>query len=43
MDSLEKGWDFILVESSGSRSEVSLTEQGDIALKIFGVETNKKK
>lgn len=43
LDPMEKDWKFIEVESSGSRSEVTLTEQGDTALKIFGVENNKKK
>jgi len=43
LDPMEKDWNFIEVESSGSRSEVILTEQGDTALKIFGVENNKKK
>lgn len=42
LDPMEKDWNFVVVESSGSRSEVSLTEQGDTALRIFGVDNNKK-
>lgn len=41
LDPMEFEWDYISVESSGRRSEVSLTEQGENALKIFGVHENK--
>ena len=36
LDPMEKDWKFISVKASGRRSEVSVTEQGKKALKIFG-------
>ena len=36
LDPLEKHWQFVEVKSRGRRSEVSLTEQGHSALRIFG-------
>jgi Family of unknown function (DUF6293) len=36
LDPLEKHWQFIEVRSRGRKSEVSLTEQGKSALRIFG-------
>jgi hypothetical protein len=36
LDPLENHWKFIEVKSRGRKSEVSLTEQGKSALKIFG-------
>lgn len=36
LDPLEKHWQFVEVKSRGRRSEVSLTEQGKSALRIFG-------
>jgi CRISPR locus-related DNA-binding protein len=36
LDPMEKEWGFVIVEARGRRSEVSLTEQGQTALKIFG-------
>jgi predicted transcriptional regulator len=36
LDPLEKHWQFIEVRSRGRKSEVSLTEQGKTALRIFG-------
>jgi CRISPR locus-related DNA-binding protein len=41
LDPMEFDWKYIRVEASGRRSEVFLTEQGDNALKIFGVHKNK--
>ena len=38
LDPMEKVWHYVKVESSGRRSEVILTEQGETALKIFGCE-----
>lgn len=38
LDHMEKTWKFVTVESSGRRSEVSITEQGQTALRIFGSE-----
>jgi len=37
LDPMEKEWDFIKVESSGRRSEVSITEKGETALRFFGM------
>lgn len=37
LDPMEKEWHFIKIESSGRRSEIIITEQGETALKIFGV------
>jgi CRISPR/Cas system-associated protein Csm6 len=37
LDPLETEWKCIRVEASGRRSEVIMTEQGETALKIFGV------
>jgi CRISPR locus-related DNA-binding protein len=39
LDPLEKHWHFVEVRSKGRKSEVSLTEQGTSALKIFGAGT----
>lgn len=36
LDPLENHWQFITIKSKGRRSEVSLTEQGKSALRIFG-------
>jgi hypothetical protein len=36
LDPMEREWGFITVEASGRRSEVSITEQGENALRIFG-------
>ncbi len=36
LDPMEKEWGFVTVEASGRRSEVSITEQGENALRIFG-------
>jgi len=36
LSSMEKNWGFIKIESSGRRSYVHLTEQGEQALRIFG-------
>jgi hypothetical protein len=33
---METEWNYVKVESKGRRSEVSLTEQGETALRIFG-------
>lgn len=41
LDPLEREWNFIKVEASGRRSEVSITEQGETALRIFGCENLK--
>ena len=40
LDPLEKQWHFIVVKSKGRKSEVSLTEQGKSALRIFGAGAN---
>lgn len=40
LDPMEFDWSYIRVEASGRRSEVSLTGQGENALKIFGVQEN---
>jgi hypothetical protein len=37
LDPMEKQWNFIKVDSRGRVSEVTLTEKGKAALKIFGV------
>lgn len=34
---METEWNYVRVESSGRRSEVFMTDQGDAALRIFGV------
>ena len=39
LDPLEKHWHFVEIRSKGRKSEVSLTEQGTSALKIFGAGT----
>lgn len=36
LDPLETQWHFVQVKSRGRNSEVSLTEQGNSALRIFG-------
>lgn len=36
LDPLEKHWQFVKVEARGRRSEVSLTQQGKSAIRIFG-------
>ena len=36
IEPLESSWRYIKVEASGRRSEVSLTEQGNTALNVFG-------
>jgi len=36
LDPMESGWKYVEVKSSGSRSEVTITEQGKNALQIFG-------
>ena len=36
LDPLETHWQFVKVEARGRRSEVSLTQQGRSALRIFG-------
>ena len=36
LDPMEKEWNLITVKASGRRSEVSITAQGETALKIFG-------
>lgn len=41
LDPLEREWEFIKVEASGRKSEVSITEQGETALRIFGCENLK--
>lgn len=41
LDPMEFDWKYVRVEASGRRSEVFLTEQGDNALRIFGVYENK--
>jgi len=38
IDPLEREWNFVKVEASGRRSEVSITKQGETALRIFGCE-----
>jgi CRISPR locus-related DNA-binding protein len=42
LDPMENKWKFVEVEASGRRSEVSITEKGETALKIFGVDNNSK-
>lgn len=42
LDPMEFDWKYVKVEASGRRSEVSLTEQGDTALKIFGASERKR-
>jgi CRISPR/Cas system-associated protein Csm6 len=37
LDPMEREWNYVKVESNGRRSEVMLTEQGETALRIFGV------
>jgi len=37
LDPMEREWNYVRVESNGRRSEVLLTEQGETALRIFGV------
>lgn len=37
LNPMENEWKYVRVESSGRRSDVFLTEQGDAALRIFGV------
>lgn len=39
LDPMENRWNFVSVESSGRRSEVSITEKGKTALKIFGLQS----
>ncbi|HEV2119297.1 MAG TPA: DUF6293 family protein [Candidatus Bathyarchaeia archaeon] len=39
LNPMEREWNFIVVESSGRRSDVFLTEKGETALKIFGAST----
>ncbi|TBR09335.1 MAG: hypothetical protein EPO62_05155 [Candidatus Nitrosotenuis sp.] len=41
LDPMEKIWNFVTIESSGRRSEVSITEKGQTALKIFGIDNKK--
>jgi CRISPR locus-related DNA-binding protein len=41
LDPLETEWKCIRVEASGRRSEVIMTEQGETALKIFGVQSQR--
>ena len=41
LDPMEYDWKYVIIEASGRRSEVFLTEQGDNALKIFGIQENK--
>lgn len=36
LDPMEKEWHFVNIEASGRRSEVTISEQGKTALKIFG-------
>ena len=36
LDPLETHWQFVKVEARGRRSEISLTQQGKSALRIFG-------
>lgn len=36
LDPLEKEWKYVTIEASGRRSEVTITEQGETALKVFG-------
>ena len=38
LDPMELEWNYVKVKASGRRSEVSITEQGETALKIFGCE-----
>lgn len=38
LDPMETKWKFVEIESSVGRSDVSITENGKTALKIFGVE-----
>jgi len=38
LDPMEMEWHYVTVEASGRRSEVSITEQGKTALRIFGQE-----
>lgn len=35
---LETEWKYIRIEASGRRSEVIITEQGETALRIFGLQ-----
>lgn len=37
LEPMETEWKYVRIESSGRRSEVFLTDQGDAALRIFGV------
>jgi predicted transcriptional regulator len=41
LDPLEKEWGCVRVETSGRRSEVSITGQGETALRIFGFSRSK--
>ena len=36
LEPLEKEWKYVQVEASGRRSIVTITEQGETALKVFG-------
>ena len=36
LDPMQKDWNLISIKASGSRSEVSITEQGKTALRVFG-------
>jgi len=38
LDPLEKEWKYVRVEARGRRSEVIITEQGETALRIFGLQ-----
>lgn len=39
LDPLENEWKYVRIDSSGRRSEVVITEQGETALKVFGVQS----
>ena len=38
LDPMEREWSLISVEARGSRSEVHITDQGETALRIFGLD-----
>ena len=42
LDPMQSDWNHVTVEASGRRSEVSITEQGKTALRIFGRESVKE-
>ncbi len=41
LNPLEMDWEYVKIEASGRRSEVSITEQGETALRIFGCDNLK--